>query len=122
MDSLIVFAFWAFILFKFRAPIIALIKMIMEAQSTSHQTGEYPSPKQTQENTDLQTLLNKLDNYNESAKTKKSKHVHSNSNYSNKSYVQDKPHALEMPDEKTVKRSMFDNRDTEPTIIRKDYD
>ncbi|MAZ76523.1 MAG: hypothetical protein CMH31_04390 [Micavibrio sp.] len=72
---------------------------------------------QTQGTTDLQQLLNKVENL-----TKKSAHIHSDSNYNNKNYVSKKDSSLKAIGEPTVKRSIMDQRGSEETVSRKNYD
>lgn len=49
-------------------------------------------------------------------------HVHSNSDYTTRNYAPKKRQKLYIDSEKTVRRSLLDQRDSEVTIIRKNYD
>jgi hypothetical protein len=65
---------------------------------------------------DLQSLIKNA------VQIKESKHVHSKSDYNNKNYIPNKPTPVKFTGEESVKRSVFDNRGSQETVSRKNYD
>lgn len=111
MDTLIIFAVWAFILFRFRVPVIGLIRLFIRlAQHTSVQTHEQKNKQPLEE----------LNHIIETVKEKA--HVHSNADYNKKNYIKKKTQPIKVTGEPTVKRRLLDQRDSEQTVVRKSYD